>query len=63
MPSRLFDTQIAAGFLGYGTPSLTALVEGEIGVRLPKGDRLTDWLRRPLDTRQEDYAASDVAPV
>ncbi len=61
VPSRLFDTQIAAGFLGYGTPSLTALVEGELGIRLPKGDRLTDWLRRPLDQRQEDYAASDVA--
>ena len=61
VPSRLFDTQIAAGFLGYGTPSLTALVEGELGFRLPKGDRLTDWLRRPLDDRQMAYAASDVA--
>lgn len=61
VPSRLFDTQIAAGFLGYGTPSLTALVEGELGFRLPKGDRLTDWMRRPLDARQKAYAASDVA--
>lgn len=61
VPSRLFDTQIAAGFLGYGTPSLSALVEGEVGVGLPKGDRLTDWLRRPLDDRQRAYAASDVA--
>jgi ribonuclease D len=61
VPSRLFDTQIGAGFLGYGTPSLTALVEGELGFRLPKGDRLTDWLRRPLDERQKSYAASDVA--
>lgn len=61
VPSRLFDTQIAAGFLGYGTPSLTALVEGELGFRLPKGDRLTDWMRRPLDDRQKAYAASDVA--
>ncbi len=61
VPSQLFDTQIAAGFLGYGTPSLTALVEGELGFRLPKGDRLTDWMRRPLDDRQKAYAASDVA--
>lgn len=61
VPSRLFDTQIAAGFLGYGTPSLTALAEGELGIRLPKGDRLTDWLRRPLDERQKTYAAADVA--
>lgn len=61
IPSALYDTQIAAGFLGYGTPSLTALVEGELGFRLPKGDRLTDWLRRPLDDHQKAYAASDVA--
>jgi ribonuclease D len=61
VPSRLFDTQIAAGFVGYGTPSLTALVEGELGFRPPKGDRLTDWMRRPLDARQKAYAASDVA--
>jgi ribonuclease D len=61
VPSALFDTQIAAGFLGYGTPSLTALAEGELGLRLPKGDRLTDWLRRPLDDRQRSYAAADVA--
>jgi ribonuclease D len=61
VPTALFDTQIAAGFLGYGTPSLTALAEGELGIRLPKGDRLTDWLRRPLDDRQKTYAAADVA--
>lgn len=61
VPAQLYDTQIAAGFVGYGTPSLTALVEGELGFRLPKGDRLTDWLRRPLDEHQRAYAASDVA--
>src|SRR5690606_1974026 len=61
IPAALYDTQIAAGFLGYGTPSLTALVEGELGFRLPKGGRLTDRLRAPLDVLQKAYAASDVA--
>jgi len=61
VPKVLFDTQIAAGFLGMSSPSLAALHEREIGIRLPKGDRLTDWLRRPLGTRQLNYAASDVA--
>jgi ribonuclease D len=61
VPTRLFDTQLAAGFVGYGTPSLSTLVEQELGVRLPKGDRLTDWLRRPLDPAQRTYAAADVA--
>jgi ribonuclease D len=61
VPRELFDTQIAAGFLGHATPSLVNLVQGELGFRLPKGDRLTDWLRRPLTNDQCTYAASDVA--
>jgi ribonuclease D len=32
-----------------------------LGVHLPKASRLTDWLRRPLDTAQQRYAAADVA--
>lgn len=59
-PARLFDTQLAAGFLGYSTPSLASLLHAELEVRLPKGDRLTDWLRRPLTEDQCEYAASDV---
>jgi ribonuclease D len=60
IPARLFDTQLAAGFIGYGSPSLATLVERELGFSLPKGDRLTDWLRRPLNAGQRAYAASDV---
>jgi ribonuclease D len=59
-PSSLFDTQIAAGFLGMGSPSLAVLVERVLGVRLAKGDRLTDWTARPLRAEQKRYAASDV---
>ncbi|MDE0701593.1 MAG: ribonuclease D [Acidimicrobiaceae bacterium] len=61
IPKRLFDTQIAAGFLGHSTPSLAFLHERELGVQLAKGSRFTDWLERPLGTAQLDYAASDVA--
>ncbi len=60
VPPRLFDTQVAAGFVGYSTPSLSTLVAGELGERITKGDRLTDWLRRPLGEAQLEYAASDV---
>lgn len=60
IPSRLFDTQLAAGFLGFATPSLTSLVERVIGFHLPKASRLTDWLRRPLSEDQLTYAAADV---
>lgn len=61
LPARLFDTQLAAGFLGHSTPSLANLVAAELGVKLPKADRLSDWLRRPLSDDQLSYAAADVA--
>ena len=59
-PTTLFDTQVAAGFIGMGTPSLAATVEKLLGTRLTKGDRLTDWTRRPLRVEQRVYAAADV---
>lgn len=60
LPSRLFDTQVAAGFAGYSSVGLAGLVQGELGVKLPKSDRLTDWMARPLPEAAETYAAADV---
>lgn len=60
VPTQLFDTQQAAGFLGMSTPSLSSLVERMLGLRLEKGDQLTDWTRRPLTETQRSYAAGDV---
>ena len=61
LPSRLFDTQVAAGFVGYTSIGLGGLVQGELGLKLPKADRLTDWLVRPLPEQAVAYAAADVA--
>jgi ribonuclease D len=61
LPRVLFDTQIAAGFVGYSGAGLGALVSGELGIKLPKADRLTDWLARPLPPGAGEYAAADVA--
>jgi ribonuclease D len=61
IPRTLFDTQLAAGFLGHSSPALVNLLASELGVKLAKGDRLTDWLARPLSDDQQSYAASDVA--
>ena len=61
IPGRLFDTQVAAGFLGHASASLMNLLERFLSVKVPKGDRLTDWSRRPLTESQRSYAASDVA--
>ncbi len=60
VPKRIFDTQLSSGFIGMSTPSLASLVQNELKISLPKGDRLTDWLRRPLTADQQKYAASDV---
>lgn len=60
VPTKLFDTQIAAGFLGLSTPSLGILHQQYLGIDLPKEDRMTNWLSRPLTERQKSYAASDV---
>ncbi len=60
IPSRMFDTQIAAGFAGVATGSLMTLLDAFLGVTIAKGDRLTDWLQRPLTADQLTYAAGDV---
>jgi ribonuclease D len=60
-PQALFDTQLAAGFVGLGQPSLVSLVTALLDVRLDKGDQLTDWARRPLSDSARRYAAGDVA--
>ena len=60
VPNRLFDTQTAAGFCGMRSPSLQDLLDRFLDVQVPKGDRLSDWLRRPLKPQQLDYAANDV---
>ena len=52
IPATVFDTQIVAGFLGMSTPSLARLVDQMLGVSLPKADRLSDWLVRPISDNQ-----------
>ncbi|MGA8297413.1 MAG: HRDC domain-containing protein [Acidimicrobiales bacterium] len=61
VPARMFDTQLAARFLGMSSPSLVSLADKMLGIRLEKGDQLADWTRRPLRREQIQYAAHDVA--
>ena len=60
-PKRFFDTQIAAGLLGYRFPiGLGDLVPLALeGEEVSKGETLTDWSVRPLKPRQIEYAAQD----
>jgi ribonuclease D len=59
-PSRLLDTQVAAGFCGHGSSSLASLSAIYLDLDVAKGDRLTDWSARPLSRSQLRYAAADV---
>ncbi len=59
--THVFDTQIAAAFLGMGEQiGYGALVERMAGVHLDKGAQYTEWSRRPLSEDQLRYALDDV---
>lgn len=60
-PQNVFDTQIAASFLGMGLqPAYSVTCDRVLGQVVPKGESWTDWLRRPLSDSQERYALDDV---
>ncbi len=56
----LFDTMIAARYLGMPEIGLQAVAKAELGAVLSKDSQKDDWSRRPLTPRQEAYAAADV---
>lgn len=56
----LFDTMIAARFLGLPAVGLQAVAQSELGVALSKDSQKDDWSRRPLTPTQERYARDDV---
>lgn len=61
IPDPLFDTQIAAMVCGFGdSASYETLVRRLTGAELDKSARFTDWSRRPLSSRQLEYALGDV---
>jgi ribonuclease D len=57
----LFDTQIAAAFLGERSLGLGNIVEKYLGLKLPKEFQRADWAERPLSQGMKDYAATDTA--
>lgn len=62
LPALVFDTQIAASFLGHGLQiGLSGLLQSVLGVHQPKGDQMADWSKRPLPDRLAGYAAGDVS--
>ncbi|MBI5171379.1 MAG: ribonuclease D [Candidatus Obscuribacter sp.] len=60
IPKRIFDTQIAAGFLGLGYPAgYGKLLHALFDLTLSKTESFTDWSLRPLTASQIDYAIDD----
>src|SRR5690554_2975724 len=60
LPAPLFDTQIAAAYLGMDfSMSYSRLVSSLLHVDLPKEETRSDWLRRPLSPEQLQYAVED----
>ncbi len=57
----LFDTMIAARFLGLPEIGLQALLRTEFAIAVTKESQKDDWSRRPLTPAQEAYALADVA--
>jgi ribonuclease D len=61
IPPNIFDTQVAAAFLGKGDQvSYAALVEDICGVTLHKAHTRARWCNRPLSKEEILYAEDDV---
>lgn len=61
VPAPLFDTQIAAAYLGHDDQiGYAALVTAITGVTLAKAHTRADWSVRPLGAEQIQYAEDDV---
>jgi ribonuclease D len=58
--ANVFDTMIAARYLGLPAVGLQALALAELGVALTKDSQRDDWSVRPLTPRQQAYALADV---
>jgi ribonuclease D len=57
---NIFDTQVAAGFLGFGNQEgYESLVRKVLKVKLKGGEGFTRWDKRPLTPLQLEYAADD----
>jgi ribonuclease D len=59
VPTRVFDTVIAARLLGIREFSLAALVQRFFGIVLTKGSQKANWAQRPMPRHMAEYAMND----
>ncbi len=61
VPGPIFDTQLAAAMVGYGSQvGYANLVQRVLHKKLEKAHTLTNWSQRPLTNNQIHYALEDV---
>ena len=61
--TNLFDTMIAARFLGIPEFGLAALLKARFGIELDKKYQKADWSKRPLSREMCAYAAADTSDL
>ncbi len=59
VPTKVFDTMIAARLTGRTEYSLSALINEFFSVQLSKGAQKANWAQRPLTPRMLEYAIND----
>ncbi|MDD2900611.1 MAG: HRDC domain-containing protein [Desulfuromonadaceae bacterium] len=61
--TNLFDTMIAARFLGIAEFGLAALLRARFGIELDKKYQKADWSKRPLSREMCAYAVADTSDL
>jgi ribonuclease D len=61
--NNLFDTMIAARFLGITEFGLAALLRARFGIELDKKYQKADWSKRPLSPEMSGYAVADTSDL
>ena len=61
--TNLFDTMIAARFLGIAEFGLAALLRARFGIELDKKYQKADWSKRPLSREMCAYATADTSDL
>ncbi len=62
LPKAIFDTQKAAGFVGFSSSiALSELLKQLLSVYIKKAETKSDWVARPLSESQINYAEDDVS--
>lgn len=62
-PKNVYDTQLAALFLGKEKVGLGSLLEDYFGISPEKKFQRVDWTRRPLSKEMLEYAIGDTASL